>query len=41
VALAIIEKHDLKEVFGADLEIKALEELYGRTSVVLSKNLIG
>jgi len=33
VALAIIEKHDLKEVFGADLEIKALEELYGRTSV--------
>ena len=33
VALAVIEKHNLKEVFNVDLEIKALQELYGRTSI--------
>ncbi len=33
VALAVIEKNDLKKVFDVDLEIKALEELYARTGV--------
>jgi uncharacterized protein involved in exopolysaccharide biosynthesis len=33
VALAVIEKHNLKEVFNVDLEIKALQELYGRTNI--------
>jgi uncharacterized protein involved in exopolysaccharide biosynthesis len=35
VATAIIEKHNLKEVFSVQLETKALEELYGRTSVAV------
>lgn len=35
VATAVIEKHKLKEVFSVQLETKALEELYSRTSVVV------
>jgi uncharacterized protein involved in exopolysaccharide biosynthesis len=33
VTTAIIEKHNLKEVFSVQLEIKALEELYSRITV--------
>jgi uncharacterized protein involved in exopolysaccharide biosynthesis len=33
VSQAVIDRFNLKEVFESDLDIKALEELYGRTSV--------
>lgn len=35
VSMAVIEKHGLKEVFGAKLDIEALAELHGRTLVVV------
>ncbi len=35
VSMAIIEKHDLKEVFGAELDIKALAEFHSHTSVIV------
>ncbi len=33
VALSVIEKNNLKEIYDVDLEIKALDELHGRTVV--------
>ena len=35
VSMAVIEKHGLKEVFGAKLDIDALAELHGRTQVIV------
>jgi len=35
VASAVIDKHDLKEIYDVDLEVKALEELYSRTTVTV------
>jgi len=35
VGLSVIHKHHLKEVFEVELDVKALEELYGRTEVTV------
>lgn len=35
VSMAVIEKHGLKEVFDAKLDIDALAELHGRTQVIV------
>jgi len=33
VGLSVIDRHNLKDVFEVELDVKALEELYGRTEV--------
>ncbi len=35
VSMAVIEKHGLREVFGTELDIEALAELHGRTTVIV------
>ena len=35
VSMAVIEKYGLREVFGTELDIEALAELHGRTTVIV------